>query len=399
MRVLQINANFGFSSTGLIVKDIADQIKKDGLEPFCAYQKTNAPVNNGYQIGNKFDWKLHAFFSRILGRQGYYSYFATKKFLKYIDKIKPDVIHLHNLHSNYININLLLKFIAKKDIPTIITFHDCWFFTGKCFHYVDFSCDRYKTGCGKCPKKKAPPKSLIFDFSSQVLKNKIKRLTAIPRLKIIGCSDWICNEAKNSLLKDCDISRIYNGVDINVFCPKNTENLRNELGASDNFLVLGMANKWFLDQNISLIEKVKTLPNTKLILVGCNENQLRFLKENHSEVIGVGFVKDREELARYYSVADVFVNLTFADTLPTVNMESICCGTPVITYDGCGSPELVDKDCGVIVKKGDTDGIINALNNIRETDFSDCYKIGQEKFDKNKCYKEYIKEYSRLCTR
>ena len=171
MRVLQINANFGFGSTGLIVKDISDQIEKEGSEAFCAYQKTNTPVNNGYQIGNKFDWKLHALFSRVFGRQGYYSYFSTKSFLKYIDKIKPDVIHLHNLHSNYININLLFKYIAKKDIPTVITFHDCWFFTGKCFHYVDVSCDRYKTGCGKCPKKKAPPKSLFFDFSAQVLKD------------------------------------------------------------------------------------------------------------------------------------------------------------------------------------------------------------------------------------
>ena len=396
MRVLQINANFGFGSTGLIVKDISDQIEKEGSEAFCAYQKTNTPVNNGYQIGNKFDWKLHALFSRVFGRQGYYSYFSTKSFLKYIDKIKPDVIHLHNLHSNYININLLFKYIAKKDIPTVITFHDCWFFTGKCFHYVDVSCDRYKTGCGKCPKKNAPPASLFFDFSSVVLKNKIKRLTAIPGLKIIGCSDWICNEAKNSLLKDCNISRIYNGVDINVFCPKNTEVLRKELGVSDNFLVLGMANKWFLDQNVSLIEKVKNLPNTKLMLVGCNENQLQFLKEKYSEVIGIGFVKDREELAHYYSAADVFVNLTYADTLPTVNMESICSGTPVITYDSCGSPELVDKDCGIIVKKGDTQGIIEALINIKNKNFSKCYLKGQEKFDKNKCYKEYINVYEEI---
>ena len=393
MRVLQINANFGFGSTGLIVKDIAEQSEKEGLEAFCAYQKTSTPVNNGYQIGNSLDWKLHGLFSRMFGRQGYYSSLATKRFLKYVAKINPDVIHLHNLHSNYINIDLLLKYIAKKDIPTIITLHDCWFFTGKCFHYADVPCDRYKTGCGSCPKKAAPPKSLFFDFSSQVLKKKIKRLLSIARLKIIGCSDWICEEAKNSMLKDCDISRIYNGIDTKIFRPKNSDSLRKKLGIKDEFLILGMANKWFLDQNLSMIEKIKELPNIKLMLVGCSDKQLEILKEKYPWVLDVGFIKDRKELANYYSAADVFVNLTYADTLPTVNMESICCGTPVITFDSCGSPELVDEECGIVVKKGDADGIIAALNEAKEKDFSKCAKIGREKFSKNKCYKEYIKEY------
>jgi hypothetical protein len=159
MRVLQINANYGFGSTGLIVKDIGITVEKIGGEAFFAYQRSLGKVKNGYTVGNKLDWKMHAVLSRVLGRQGYYSSLATRRLLKHIKKTNPDIVHLHNLHSNFVNIDILFKYLAKNDIPTVITMHDCWYFTGKCFHYVDCDCDRFATGCGKCKKKSSSPKS------------------------------------------------------------------------------------------------------------------------------------------------------------------------------------------------------------------------------------------------
>lgn len=162
-RILQINANYGFGSTGLIMKDIDELISRQpDLESFVAFQRSNAKKESGIKIGNSVDWKLHALFSRILGRQGFYSGNATKRFTSTIDKIRPDIVHLHNLHSNYVNIEILLNYLAKKDIPVIITMHDCWWFTGKCFHYIDVNCNKFKIGCGGCPKRKAPPASLFF---------------------------------------------------------------------------------------------------------------------------------------------------------------------------------------------------------------------------------------------
>ncbi len=397
MKILQINATYGYSSTGLIIKDIGDAIIESGNEAYFAYQKGIAHQGNGYIVGNPLDWKLHAVLCRLLGKQGYYSKNSTRQFLNYLDKLQPDVVHLHNLHSNFINLNMLLKYLGKKDIPTVITLHDCWYFTGKCFHYVDVGCKKFMSDCKNCPKKNAPPKSYIFDCAHKVLEDRFKYLSKIPRLKLVGCSDWVCNEAKKGILKDFDVTRIYNGVDTEIFKPYDTEKLIKKYNLEHKRVVLGMANKWLLDANKELFEKTqKTLDdNTVLMLIGCTDNQKNFLQQ-FKNVLGIGFIQNRQELAEHYSLADVFVNVTHADTLPTVNMESICCGTPVITYDSCGSPELVPEGCGISIQENDIIGLISAIENIKKTDYSQCKKIGKAKFDKNECYKAYLKVFGEI---
>lgn len=395
MRVLQINANYGFGSTGVIMKDIGDMLISSDDEAYFAYQRCNSIPNNGYIIGNEVDWKVHALLSRALGGQGYYSTAATKKLIRYIRHIKPDVVHLHNLHSNYVNIDLLFKFFAEDDIPVVITMHDCWYFTGKCFHYVDVNCDGFLNGCGNCKKKTAPPASLIFDRSAWSLQNKKKRLLSIPRIHFVGCSKWICQEAKKGILSESRISVVYNGVDTNIFSPQES-NLKERYNIGDKFLVMGMANKWMQPKNMEIIPKLKKLADVKVMVVGCTDSQIEMLGQFGDTVIPVGFIRDRVELAQHYSAADVFVNLTHADTLPTVNMESICCGTPVITYDSCGSPELVDVDTGIIVPENDQDGIIHAIDLARRKDWNMCSEVGKSKYDKNKCYKIYRRIYSDL---
>lgn len=395
MKILQINANYGIGSTGLIVKDIGEMITKSGNEAYYAYQKSNSNEDNSFRVGNILDWKIHAVMCRILGGQGYYSRIATHRLIANIVRIKPDVVHLHNLHSNFVNIDILLKFLAKEDIATVITMHDCWYFTGKCFHYIDCNCDKFMVGCGNCPKKSAPPKSYLFDWSKFSLENKKNRLLSIPRLKIVGCSNWICNEAHKSILSNCDIEPVYNGVDVSIFCPTSSS-VRKYHNVGNDFLVMGMANKWLLDENIDMLKKVSSLENVSLMIVGCTNEQKKIISEIDDRVIKVGFIDSREELAKYYSAADVFVNLTHADTLPTVNMESICCGTPVITYNSCGSPELLNENTGIIVEENDKNSIIKAIKLVSESSFNECRQVGVCRFDKTKCYERYIEIYRDL---
>lgn len=398
MNVLQINATYGYGSTGLIMRDIGETLTDAGDEALFAYQSAKAPVPNGYCVGNRIDWKLHAAFCRLFGAQGYYSKAATRRFLRYLDEVKPDIVHLHNLHSNYIHLNDLLKYLAKKDIPTVITMHDCWYFTGKCFHYVDVGCDGFRHGCGNCPKKKAPPASVLFDRSRKVLRDRERYLTAIPRLRIVGCSDWVCEEAKKGFMHRLDITTIRNGVDITGFKPQDKQALKIARGLQDKFVIMGMANKWLLPSNRALLERTVAMldDGAVLMLVGCTDRQKAQLARYGDKVVCVGFVSDRAQMAACYGTADVFVNATHADTLPTVNMESICCGTPVITYDSCGSPELVLENCGYVVKENDVDAIVDAIAAVRRSGAWDCSAIGAENFDKNKSYQRYVAIYREL---
>lgn len=401
MKILQINAVYGSRSTGLIVRDIENAIKLSGGEARVAYQEATTPPKDGYKIGNAVDLKAHALLSRIFGKQAYFSRRATKGLVRYIERERPDVVHLHNLHSNYVHLNLLLAYLAERDIPTVITMHDCWYFTGKCYHFADVGCEKFVTGCGNCPKKHGTPHTLFFDTSKKVYADRRRSLLAIPRLKIVGCSDWICNEARRGFLKDADVSRIYNGTDTSEFCPKERGKARARYGiANDAFVVMGMANKWLLCENEELLNGIaQTLSSPRrLVIVGCTAEQKRMLGR-YPYVLAMDYVSDREKLAELFSAADVFVNPTHADTLPTVNMEASACGTPVITYDACGSPELVrDGVTGFVVREGDVNGVLAAIERVRSGEISPdaCREVAVNDFDKNVNYRKYVELYEKI---
>lgn len=399
MKVLQINAVYGFGSTGVIVKDIEEEIINNGGEAFVAYQYASGMPTNGYRIGNAVDWKLHAFLSRFFGKQAYFSKRATKKLLKWIDGVAPDVVHLHNLHANYINLPMLLNYLAKNNIATVITLHDCWFFTGKCFHFVESSCDKWQEGCCNCPRKNADVKSWFLDTSKAVFADRKKLFAAINNLTVVGCSEWISSLAKKSgVFKDRRVVAIKNGIDLSLFRPTDNK-FRVKYNLQDKFIVLGMANKWLHEDNY---ETVNNLLNTlsddcAVVLVGgsADRNRTGF----NGKVLSIEGVTDKNKLADIYSSADVFVNLTLADTLPTVNMESIACGTPVITYNTGGSVELVKQGkTGYVVDKFDYKQILSAIKSVKEDKGfkARCREVAVENFDKTVKYKEYVNLYDRV---
>ena len=396
MKVLQINAVYGFLSTGIIAKDICDMLEKNGEQTAVATQRTSIVSDNVYVVGNTFDWKYHALHSRIWGKQGYASRFATKKLVRWIENQKPDIVHLHNLHSNYINLNILCDYLADRNIPVVITLHDCWYFTGKCSHYAQAGCDRWQSSCGDCPQLKREVPSLFFDATQKVLSDKTEHLLKIKNLTLVGCSKWISDEVRKSRLASARIETVYNGVDTGMFTPHQSD-FRQKYGINDKFVIMGMADKWSNPVNEKSVDAIiQSNPDAAVVVVGCKEEQKAYF-EKKKNVIAIGFVSDRKELSDIYASADVFVNLTRADTLPTVNMESICCGTPVVTFDSCGSPELVDEDSGFVVPQDDVSGLVDAINKVKNGECSFDALQKHKKFDKNSCYEKYYDVYKSLC--
>ncbi len=395
MKVLQINAIYGSKSTGTIVRDIDKLLESKGYQSYVIYQQATTEPINGYKIGNTLDYKLHALFTRLLGKQAYFSVTSTKKLLDHIDKIKPDIVHLHNLHSNYIHLNKLLDYLSIKKIKTVVTLHDCWFFTGKCFHYQVAKCNKWQGNCGNCPKIKDDVPSWFFDPTSQVISDKRKFFNRIESLTIVGVSKWISEEASKGIFKDKQIVTIYNGVDIDIFKPTQSE-IRKELKLEDKFLIIGAANKWLDPLNEDAFKYIMSNLQSymKLIIFGCSKDQLDKLPDS---VIGLGYIEGREELAKLYSTADVFVNLTWEDSLPTVNIESLACGTPVITYESGGSPEIVNKETGLVVPQGDKFKLMESILKVKKMGkdyYQDkCINRVYENFDKNSRYEEYIELY------
>ena len=394
MTILQINTTFGYGSTGSIVESLYELSRLNGIQAYAAYQRANKPVLNGYQLGNILDWKLHALLTRITGKQGFYSTIATKRFLRWCDAIHPNIIHVHNLHSNFINLPLLCDYCAEKKVALILTLHDCWFFTGKCSHFVHTNCDHWEKGCGNCSQLKREVLSLFFDNTGCVLRKKQESYRRVEEIYVIGCSEWISSLARKSILKEKNIRTIRNGIDTKLFNGKDRCTAKRLLNLEGKFVILGFADKWCDIRNHDGVAAVLNSlhHDDVVVIVGCNNAQKKYFR-SVKQVVAMQFISDKKWLANIYRAADVFINLTHADTLPTVNMESICCGTPVITFDCGGSSELIDEDDGFVVPENDFEGIVTAIQKIHNGYCLFDAAEKAKKFDKVRCFEKYIQLY------
>ena len=391
MKILQINATYKAGSTGSIVRLISEMLDRHGIDNAVVCQHYSGEDKNVFGISSPLDMKLHALFSRISGKNAAYSKRATQKVFRIIEDFAPDIVHLHNLHNNYVNLKMLLDFIGKKQIKTVVTLHDCWFFTGKCTHFVKCGCTRWETGCRSCPQLKQDIPSWFFDKTDVMRKEKQHGFSSIKDLSVVGSSDWIADLARRSLLKNGKISTIHTGIDTSVFTPEG-ESVRKDLGLEDKFVVLGMANKWLMKENTEILNDFinNTPENYHLVLVGAEG-------KNTDKVTYIDFVSDKPSLARVYRAADVFVNTTFEDTLPTVNIEALGCGTPVITYDSCGSGEIVGEGCGYVIPQLDFSALLKALEKIEKSgraSYSEkCRKHICENYNSETQYEKYLEIY------
>ena len=400
MKILQINALYGSSSTGRTTMELDVELLNQGHESFVAVPKSTELKENIYIVGDKFDWNCHGFLSRLLGTQGYFSKQSTKKLIKHIDNIKPDVIHLRNLHGNFINLPILLNYIAEKDIPTVITLHDCWFFTGKCCHYTADDCWKWQTQCDNCPIIEKYNKSWFFDRTRKMYDDKKELFGKINNLAVIGVSDWLTNDAKKAPIfeKAKLIKRIYNWIDLNMFYPRETSELRKELNLTDEFVLMSVSHKWCAEKGLTkVVDLAKKMPHIKFVLVGRIVDEI----DLPSNIISVGEVKSAEKMVEYYSMADAMLSLSVQETFGKMTAESIASGTPVIGYNSTATPELIGNGCGKVVELNATiDEIAQAVEEIRENGkdkyFNTCVEFAKNNFDKNKLISDYIDLYKEM---
>ena len=356
MKILQINSTVNSGSTGRIAEDIGKTIISAGYESYIAFGRGNQKSNSKLiKIGNKLDFYGHLLRSLFTDRHGFGSKRATRKFLKQVDVIKPDAIGLHNIHGYYLNIEILFKYIKEKNIPVLWTFHDCWPFTGHCS--FNTNCDN----CKNCQRKY--PKSIFLNQSSKNYYDKKMIFNQVKKLQIITPSIWLKGLVNQSFFK-YPVHCINNGIDLNQFQhSENYKKLKEKLKLKNKKIILGVASTWDKRKGLSDFIQLESLLDTnyKIILIGLTSKQIQNLPKN---IMGVQRTESIAELANYYSMADVYINPTHKDNFPTTNIEALACGTPVITYDTGGSPEAIDNTTGKLVKKGDVQGLCNAIQDL-----------------------------------
>ncbi|NYV64897.1 glycosyltransferase [Bacillus sp. Gen3] len=394
MRVLQINSVCGIGSTGRIATDMDKVLKSLGHESYIAYGR-DKPLHceNTIKIGTKLDNYVHLAKTRIFDQHGFGSKLSTLKFIKKVKQLNPDIIHLHNLHGYYLNIEILFRFLKEFNKTIIWTLHDCWTFTGHCASFDYLQCDKWKTGCNKCPQKTEYPSSLLIDQSESNFHKKKEIFTGVKNLIIVTPSEWLKQKVKQSFFCEYPVIVINNGIDLDTFQPQKNA-FREKFDLCNKFIILGVANVWGMKKGyqyfIDLSARLQ--PNEVIVMVGLTKKQIRNLPHN---IIGIEKTNNVKELAEIYTASDVFINPTLEDNFPTTNLESLACGTPVITFNTGGSVESIDTSSGIIVEKGNIDLLTAAIKKIKN--YSSIHCLNRSKrYDKEKKYKEYLETYRNL---
>ena len=402
MLIVEINA-YSYGSTGNIMMQIAEQARKKGHKVITystiifsgrnPAQKNEIPDHRYFS--SYFENFLHYSFAQLTDGNGFFSILATFRLIHQLKKLNPDVVHLHNLHQFCINIPLLARYINKNKIKTVWTFHDCWAFTGHCMHFEHSGCNGWKTGCGNCPQRYYNPRSRV-DWSKKIWKKKYRLFSMLDTLAIVTPSEWLARLVRQSFFCSCPVTVINNGINTNVFMPHGY-GFKETNGFEGKYIVLGVSSDWGYSKGLDVFVRLAQELGTdyKVVLVGLNEHIAKSLPEC---IFAVGRTSNKEELAKIYSAADVFVNPTREDTFPTVNMEALACGTPVVTFDTGGSPEILDSTCGVVVEKDDFDSLKRETIRIcqeRPFTIEDCVKRAGC-FQEDKMFSSYLSLYESM---
>lgn len=403
MRVLQINTVCGYGSTGRNVTELAQALVEQGDECHIAYGQGTTSYANSYKIGTRLENHLHNIQSRLFGKQGYYTRRGTRRLIQYIQTLQPDIIHLGNLHGNYLNLRILFEYLADSQIPVVWTLHDCWAFTGKCSHYTSAKCGKWKTACGKCPIFRQYPPSHFFDRSSLLHADKKRWFTAVENMTIVPVSHWLAGEVSQSFLGKYPVIPIHNWIDLTVFklgTPQMARATRKKYGIpEDAFVVLGVSAGWNdrkHSQTASKLIDFRALQarlsehdDIQLVLVGSFKDPDRI----PAGAISIPYVDDIRELAAIYAMADVYVHLSMEDTFGKVIAEAMACGTPAIVYNSTGCPEVVGEGCGFTVEKRNIENVYQAILRVKykeKNSFSlRCVEFSKERFslqEQTKCY-------------
>ena len=401
MRILEINTVCGSGSVGRICVDIVRAVEAEGGEGLIAYGRRTAPDGvDAYKFGTDPDMGFHVLCTFFRGEHGFASKRQTGRLIEKIKEYDPDIIHLHNIHGFYLNVEMLFSYLKEAGKPVVWTLHDCWSFTGHCAHFDYIKCMKWKDGCGTCPQyREVYPYALFRDNSKNNWERKKAAFTGVPSLTIVTPSDWLAGYVRQSYLGGYDVEVIPNGIDLGSFYPReDAYALREKLGFNDKFVILGVASMWEERKGYSYFAELadRLDGSFQIILIGLSKKKMRTL---HPKIHGVMRTESVGELARYYSMADVYVNTTLEDTFPTTNLEALACGTPVITFATGGSVESVDRSTGIVVPQGDTDALMHAIEGMKGGKADSMGEACIEKsrmYDKNDRFKDYVNLYKRI---
>lgn len=400
IKVIQINTLGASLSTGRTTREMHNYFINHNIQSYIACP---APLDcdDAFFFSSRNEMRIDTVFTMLTGLEAHHSRRQTKRLVKYIEKIKPDIVHLRVLHSNCINLRILLDYLSQNDIATVITLHDFWFLTGKCCYFTNLNCNKWIEGCDGCKMPNSKKRPMLFERSKKMWIDKQQELIAIPRLAFVGVSDWVVREAsKSSFCKKAILKRIYNWIDFNVFFPHDTENLRKEMGLVDKKIILGVSAKWTLNDRKGLdtyLNLSKIIDDIYVIVLVGKMNYEESLPAN---IKSVGPISDSAVLADYYAMSDVYLNLSTEETFGKVSAEALACGTPVVAIDAAANRELVPNGCGIVVGSLDEYEIIDALNRVvksgKEHYSNNCVSFARECFDMETNIQEYIMLYREM---
>lgn len=397
MKVLIIDVNCKHSSTGKIVYDLYTQLKKTSHKVRVCYGRGSLVKEPDiYKFSSNIEVYFHALLTRLTGLTGIYSHFATRRLLKLIEEFNPDVVHIHELHAYFVNITPLMNYLKQKNIKTIWTFHCEFMYTGKCGHA--YECEKWKTECNHCPKLHDYPSSLFLDFTKQMFYSKRRMFQNFNNLIIVTPSQWLADRVRASFLKDKDIQVIHNGIDINVFCPREFKHLREKYNLTDEKIVLAVAPNLMSESKgghwiLELAKRFKN-ENVKFLLIGVDD----LTKDYDDNVIALGKKSNQIELAEYYSLADVVILANKKETFSLVCAESLSCGTPVIGFDAGAPSEVAPKGYGIFVEYGNIDELTEVFKDflngkINFNSSNELIEYAQRNYSKEVMFNNYFNIY------
>lgn len=387
MKVVQINT-FSYKAAGSIMMNLHKCMLEEKIDSYVAWGRGRKSENDHeYYMDDDLGVKIHGVYTRLTDKTGFASVIATKKLIKWIDNINPDIIHLHCIHGYYINIELLFNYIKKKNVRVVWTQHDCWAFTGHCAYFDACGCEKWITGCYDCEQINTYPISRVKD-NSKWNWNKKKELFSNLNATIVVPCNWLAGLVKKSFIGKYPIKVIYNGIDTSVFKAAKSD-FKSKYRIGNRKIILGVAGEWterkglndFIKLN-NIIDKNKFI----IVIVGVTKKQIQTLPK---DMILIERTNELKELIEIYSSSDVYFNPTYEDNFPTTNLESLACGTPVITYKTGGSPECINGSNGLVIEKGNINEALKAIFKMIKKGKSE---IG-EQFSKEFMVNNYLKLY------
>jgi putative colanic acid biosynthesis glycosyltransferase len=401
LKLLQINTVLNNSSTGKIVDQIGDLCIDNGWESYIAHGRRGGKASSRskvIQIGGRLNFYWHALITRIFDKHGFSSTRVTRHLISKIKKINPTVIHLHNLHGYYLNVEVLFDYLAKVKIPIIWTLHDCWSFTGHCSHFEYSGCYRWKSLCYECPQKNLYPASVFFDNSRANFYQKKALFNSVENLTIVSVSCWLNSHVNQSFLSGYKSVVIHNGIDLDIFKPTFCNKKIKKYKLEGKVIILGVANVWSNEKGLNDFIRLSKLlnPDFVIILVGVSKQQQKKIPNN---IVCMERITSQQKLAEIYSCADLYLNLTLEDSYPTTNLEAIACGTPVLTYNTGGSVESIINGCGYVIDKGDINSVKKNIYDVknkvlRTPSKGQLLHTARKNFNKNSKFLEYFKLYN-----